>query len=126
MHKRSKQCRDERGTWDCGGGSMEFGETLENAVRREVKEEYGADALDIKYMTTLNVLREHNGKVTHWIKNMHWVLLDPAQVIIGEPDKIDELGWFTIDNLPKPLHSQIETEVQVLKDFLKTSSRWQS
>jgi 8-oxo-dGTP diphosphatase len=118
MHKRSKNCRDEQGTWDCGAGSMEFGETFEEAVRREVKEEYGTDAIDIRYMTTLNVLRRHEERTTHWVKNMHWVLLDPGQVVVGEPDKIDEIGWFELDKLPTPLHSQIDIEVQMLKDFL--------
>ena len=41
MHKRSKNCRDEIGVWDCGGGAMEFGEDFEQAARREIGEEYG-------------------------------------------------------------------------------------
>ncbi len=28
LHKRSENCRDEKGRWDCGGGAMELGETL--------------------------------------------------------------------------------------------------
>lgn len=118
LHKRSNQCRDEQETWDCGAGSMEFGETFEDTVRREVKEEYGVEPIKIEYVTTENVLREHNGKATHWIKNLHWVLVDPKKVIIGEPHKMEELGWFTFDNLPKPLHSQIVLEVDLLKKFL--------
>lgn len=118
MHKRSNKCRDEQGRWDCGAGSMEFGETFEDTVRREVMEEYGAVALGIQYITTRNVLREHNGQTTHWIKNLHWVLIDPAHVTNKEPEKIDELGWFTLDKLPSPLHSQIILEVGIIKKFL--------
>ncbi len=119
FHKRGAKCRDEQGTWDCGGGSMEFGETFEDAVRREVKEEYGTEPLKIEYIFTGNVLREHKGQPTHWIKNVHWVLVDPEKVRIGEPDKIEEIGWFTLDNLPLPLHSQIKGEIGILKDFIK-------
>ena len=69
MHKRSTACRDEHGRWDFGAGSMEFGETFEDTVRREVLEEYGTEPLEIRYVTSVNVLREHNGRSTHWIKN---------------------------------------------------------
>jgi hypothetical protein len=53
-----------------------------------------------------DAFREINGAKTHWIAIMHAVQVDPADVNIGEPDKIDELGWFTSKNLPAPLHSQ--------------------
>lgn len=29
LHKRSVNCRDEHGRWDCGGGALEFGEEFE-------------------------------------------------------------------------------------------------
>ncbi len=44
LHKRSEKCRDEQGRWDCGGGSMEHGETFEQAVCRESGEESGVEA----------------------------------------------------------------------------------
>ncbi len=118
LHKRSSQCRDEHGTWDCGAGSMEFGESLKDTVRREVLEEYGVEPLEIEYVTTENVIREHNGKMTHWIKNLHWVLVDPEKVVNNEPHKIEEMGWFNFDSLPSPLHSQIVAEVEIIKNFL--------
>lgn len=118
MHKRSANCRDERGNWDCGAGAMEFGETFEETVRREVMEEYGVEPLAIEYIATGNVLREHDGKTTHWIKNTHWVLIDPAGVKNNDPEKIDEISWFTFDSLPAPLHSQFSDELETLKKFL--------
>jgi 8-oxo-dGTP diphosphatase len=117
MQKRSRNCRDEQGTWDFGGGSMEFGETFEEAVGREVMEEYGVLPLEVKYIITKNVLREHDGKPTHWIKNMYWVLVDPEKVRVGDSEKMDEIGWFMLDNLPEPLHSQILPEVEIMNKF---------
>ncbi|MBI4239609.1 NUDIX domain-containing protein [Candidatus Uhrbacteria bacterium] len=118
MHKRGEQCRDEQGRWDCGGGSMEFGETFEECIQRELMEEYGTEPLEMKRFLVDNVLREHNGKQTHWIKIVYWVLVDPSKVTNAEPDKHECLGWFTFDTLPSPLHSQVEVEVETLKNFL--------
>ena len=121
MHKRSRNCRDEQGRWDTGAGSMEFGETFEETVRREVMEEYGVEPLEIQYIATENILREHNGLATHWIKNLHHVLVDPEKVKNNDPDKIDEIGWFTLDDLPKPLHSQALKGIEQIKKHLGLS-----
>jgi len=43
LSKRSQNCKNERGHWETPGGSVEFGETLEQAVKREMLEEYGTD-----------------------------------------------------------------------------------
>lgn len=108
FHKRNGNCRDEVNTWDCGGGVLEFGESFEDAIRREVMEEYGVEVLDIRYLGTRNVIRTNkSGKETHWIANGFAVLVDPADVKIGEPEKMNELEWFSLDKLPTPLHSQI-------------------
>ena len=37
MHKRSVQCRDEQGKWDIGGGGIEFGDKVEDALRKDPK-----------------------------------------------------------------------------------------
>ncbi len=119
FHKRSTKCRDEHGTWDCGAGAMEFGETFDDAVRREVQEEYGAESKGIQYVGTANVLRENTGIPTHWIKNIHLVEVDPDTVRVTEPEKVDELGWFALDDLPQPLHSQIAHDVSMIREFLE-------
>jgi len=107
LQKRSKNCRDEHGRWDVGGGSMEFGENWEEAVRREVKEELGAEPLKVEFLHAFNALRDNNGTPTHWVALVHAVEVNPEEVKIIETDKIDEIGWFTMDSLPSPLHTQI-------------------
>ena len=37
MNKRSQNCRDEQGRWDFGGGGVEFGESITDALKREMK-----------------------------------------------------------------------------------------
>src|SRR5260221_10570232 len=43
LAKRSQQCKNQRGCWESPGGDVEYGETLSDAVKREVMEEYGIE-----------------------------------------------------------------------------------
>jgi len=116
LQKRGAGARDENGNWDVGGGAIEFGESIDEAVRREIKEELCTEPIDIEFLTVYDAFREHNGTKTHWIAIMHAVRVDPTTVKIGEPDKIDEIGWFKSADLPSPLHSQFWRSYQIALD----------
>src|SRR5688572_23680600 len=88
LQKRSQKCRDERGTWDTGGGAIEFGETLEEAITREIKEELRTKPLDMEFLVVYDAHRQNNGSRTHWIAIDYAVRVNPRSVKIGEPDKI--------------------------------------
>jgi 8-oxo-dGTP pyrophosphatase MutT (NUDIX family) len=118
FHKRSDQCRDEVGCWDTGGGSVHVGETIEEALHREVQEEYGVAVLHFEELGHSDILREQNGVMAHWHGFRFKVLVDREQVVNNEPHKHTELGWFTLDNLPTPLHSQIPKELEWYKEKL--------
>ncbi|WP_326560138.1 NUDIX domain-containing protein [Micromonospora sp. NBC_01796] len=111
LARRGAGARDEPGTWDTGAGALEFGETFEAAVRREVGEEYATRPLDITTLGVRNVLRDE--PPSHWVAVVFAVRVDPATVTIGEPHKFDELGWFTLDALPAPLHSQVPPTLEL-------------
>lgn len=108
MHKRSDKCRDEHGKWDTGSGQLDFGEDPEVGVLREVREEYGCDGKIIFQFPPISVIREQNGVDTHWLALPFIIKVDPKEVKNNEPHKIIELEWFTLDNLPQPLHSAME------------------
>ncbi|GAA3114297.1 hypothetical protein GCM10010466_01750 [Planomonospora alba] len=105
LARRAAGARDEPGTWDCGAGALEYGETFEAALAREVREEYSAAVLQAERIGVRNVVRRDPS--SHWVAVVFAVRVDPAEVAIGEPHKFDELGWFTPDALPGPLHSQL-------------------
>lgn len=115
---RTEKCRDEHNCWEPTGGGVEFGETLEEAVVREVQEEVGAKPFNIEYLGLREVFREHKGKKTHWIAFDYRVQVDPTEVKIMEPEKCAELKWCTIDKIPTPMHSQFPLFLERYKDKL--------
>ena len=112
MHKRSKTCRDEQGAWDFGGGGVKFNEPLEDALAREVKEEYGANVISFEFLGFRELFREHDGQPTHWVRFNYEVLVNPAQVINNEPDKLEEIKWVRLDNLPQPVHPVVAADFE--------------
>ncbi len=120
MHKRSKNCRDEIGKWDVGGGSVEFGESFEEAVRREVKEEYCVEILELQHAGTTSVMRDNKGVSTHWVAAIFGALVDPKKAKIGDPEKMEGLQWFAFDKLPTHKHSQFDRHFQIFQDKLNS------
>jgi 8-oxo-dGTP diphosphatase len=119
LHQRSENCKDEQGTWDCGGGSLEFGEEFDAGVRREVREEYCTDILDLKFAGVTNVLRQNReGLPTHWIALLFAAKVDPKSVKLGDQEKMTQIGWFTPEKFPEPKHSQLMRHFEIIKRVL--------
>lgn len=118
LSKRGLACRDEQGTLDPGGGGLEFSDTVEKTLTKEVAEEYCTDVLAYEFLGFRDVHRENDGEKTHWIALDFKVLVDPSKVKNGEPHKLDEIGWFRLDALPTPLHSQYPKFLELYKERL--------
>lgn len=104
LAKRTKYARDEDGTWDPGAGLLEHGSSIEANILREIKEEYGCEGTIQKLLPAVNLLREIDGQLSHWLVVAAFVLVNSDDVQLMEPDKFSEIGWFTLDELPSPLH----------------------
>ena len=97
--KKAASALQGEGTWTMPGGKLRFGETFEEAAKREAKEE-----------TDLEI---HNSKVicvnNDKIESAHFVTIGllveqfTGEPKVMEPDEITEWHWFPLDNLPKPL-----------------------
>lgn len=120
LARRSKNARDEHGRWAPGAGGHKHGETLEETVRRELKEEFTAEPLEIEFLGYFDVFRKlPDGTPTGWLAMCFAVRVDPANVRIGESDMFDDFGWYSLDKLPNPLHSQFDIFLNLHGEKLK-------
>ncbi len=119
LHKRSENCRDEHHRWDPGSGKLEFGLSIEENILKEVHEEYGCYGEILEILPAHDIFRTQGGVSTHWIAIPGFVKVDPAKVGINEPAKMLEIGWFSIDKLPKPLHTGFAHTFSLFEDYFK-------
>lgn len=129
LAKRGKAASNERGTWEAPGGSINFGETMKDAIKREIKEEYD---IEIEIYKQCNA-EDHfiPEERQHWIATTFWaVLVSGEQPKIMEPHKCDAIGWFDLDSLPQPLSIITQIDLQnvfnhkdEVKEILKTKTR---
>jgi 8-oxo-dGTP diphosphatase len=122
FHQRSQNCRDEQGTWDCGGGKLEFGETLEEGLMRELKEEYGCSGTIDETLPINSYIRSDGEDKRHWVIIPYIVKVNPEEAGLNEPESMDAIGWYRLDALPEPLHSGMKMDVEMYKEYLKKYS----
>lgn len=119
MAKRGGKCRDEIGHWDNGGGGLKWGQTAEANAIREIEEEYSVRPQKINFLGYRDVFRTQNDTQTHWLSLDFLVKVDRNKAKINEPDFFDDSGWFSLDKLPSPLHSQLPTLLKKYQNELK-------
>jgi 8-oxo-dGTP diphosphatase len=112
--KRGPGSKNDAGVWNKPGGTVEFSESIEDAIKRETKEEVGVDIEIIGYLRHTDQRLPKEGQ--------HWVAINcVARIIAGvpkimEPDKISELRWFPLDAPPSPL---AQTTSEAIAEYLK-------
>jgi 8-oxo-dGTP diphosphatase len=112
--KRGKAARNERGKWEIPGGSVEFGETFEIAIKREIKEE---NDIEIEVLELLGIC-DHIIKAEnqHWVSPTFICRIKKGKPKILEPHKCSEIGWFTIKEAEKlPLSIITKYDIGQLK-----------
>jgi len=117
LAKRGSEARNEKHKWEFPGGSVEFGETLENALVREIREEYGFVIDVVQLLDVVNhILPEEK---QHWVSPTYLCRYKNGKPCIKEPHKCEEIGWFNIGAIPsKDLSKASQKSLQSLKKYL--------
>jgi mutator protein MutT len=101
MARRGPLAKNERGLWEFPGGSVEFGERLADALRREIREEYGMEIEVGELLDVADHILPDEGQ--HWVSPTYLCRPVSGQPSILEPGKCTEIGWFAPDQTPADL-----------------------
>lgn len=99
LTKRGLKAQNEIGKWTFPGGTLEFGESFEQCIKREIKEELCVNIEVVKQIAPFNHLIP--------LEKQHWVALGFICKIshgipeIQEPEKHETFGWFSLKEAKK-------------------------
>lgn len=114
LTKRGHKAKNERGTWEIPGGALEFGETFEQGLKREIKEELDVEieVVELLHLCDHIIPDEHQ----HWVSPTYICRIVTGTPSILEPEKCEEIGWFTLEEAENLMLSIVTAEdIQVLK-----------
>lgn len=107
-----------RGKWDLPKGKLDAGETLEQCAIREVREETGLSAVELKkpLLITWHTYDE-SGK--HFLKETHWYVMEArgAETLVPQQEEqISELKWAGEADLPALAANTFPSIIDVLEE----------
>lgn len=108
MGLRGEKAKNERGKWEIPGGTVEWGETFEEALKREIKEEIGVEIEILELLTVCSHILRDEGQ--HWVSPTYICKIIAGRPQIQEPGKCDELWWFDMEEAERVPLSIVTTE----------------
>ena len=109
----ARSARYRASFYSCLAGFMEVGETPEQTVAREVREEAGVEVDNIRY-----------------VESQSWPF--PSQLMLGflanyragdivpDPNEIEDAGWFKVDALPNTPSADISVAGRLIREYRRS------
>ena len=99
LYKRVKS--PEAGHWSIAGGKVDHMEHAVEAARREAEEESGLTIGNVRFLCISEQIIPADRQ--HWLSLIYVTDDVTGTAQLTEPDKLSDMGWFDVDDLPSPL-----------------------
>jgi len=103
------------GEWNFPGGHLEFGETLFDCAKREVKEETGLDVEIIRVHSVADEMKYIESHGRHYVNIGLTAKYLGGEPSLTEPDKYVEWRWFSLDDLPENIFLGTQLNIKSFK-----------
>ncbi len=107
LMKRGQAAKNEVNKWEIPGGEIQFKETLETALKREIREEVGLEIAVIELLQVIDHIIPQEKQ--HWIALTYICQIKHGQPTIMEPRKCEQLAWFSLKSA-KNLNLSLATQ----------------
>ena len=112
------QHRCDNNMWGLPGGIIELGETVEEAAKREVKEETGLIIDNLRLFNIYSGTNQHyiypNGDEVYFICIAYYTRIFTGQILIDDIE-IKDIRFFDVNNLPNNISPSIMSIIDELK-----------
>ncbi len=117
LAQRGPKAQNERGLWEFPGGAVEFGETLRDALAREIYEEYGI-VIRVEDLLTVtdHILPDER---QHWVSPSFICRILEGTPTIREPEKCSAVGWFAPDEMPDGLTLVTRHDLELYRAYAR-------
>ncbi len=110
-----RQASHGAGEWSFPGGHLEFGETIFDCAKREVKEETGLVVKVFELISVADEMRYLKSDGKHYLNiGIKAECIDNEPKVM-EPEKCQEWRWFSLDSLPEKLFEGTELTIKNFK-----------
>ena len=114
MAKRADTKKFLPGIYELPGGHIDFGETTEDGLKREILEEFNLDIHIGDSFAVFTYLNKIKG--SHSIEVLYFAqLVDPNTNILANPEDHSLYGWFSEEELPQTFVSEEDIEDDEVK-----------
>lgn len=114
LMKRNINCRNKAGFWSIPGGGVDYGERVQDALIREMKEELDIVIEVGRLLVVANdIISEEN---QHWISPQYICKIVGGKLKNMEPHKCEGFDWFDLESLPEKLTNTTLQGLEALKN----------
>jgi 8-oxo-dGTP diphosphatase len=101
LARRGPKTNNEHGLWEFPGGTVEFGDTLADTLRREMREEFAIQIEVGELLDVVDHILPEEGQ--HWVSATYLCEITQGEPVIQEPDRCTGIGWFAPSEMPSDL-----------------------